>query len=244
MTEARAAGTAQARSAGGPARTVAVRQRITLPLWGSEGAVHPQLYSFDALCDGGEHVALRWPVPPGAIPLVRLHSECLTGDVLGSARCDCGPQLAEAIDLIQRQGGALLYLRQEGRGIGLYNKIDAYALQEQGLDTVDANLRLNLPVDARRYDAAGEMLHALGLTRIRLLTNNPEKVDGLRACGIDVVERVPTTSYVSADNVNYLRTKVLRLGHRIDRFEPARVGATDQPDGPARVNGTPRAADG
>nr|WP_091610350.1 GTP cyclohydrolase II [Micromonospora mirobrigensis] len=202
-----------------PAENVPIRQRITLPLWSSNGAQEPHLYSFDALCDGAEHLAVHWPGPEDSVPLVRMHSECLTGDVLGSARCDCGPQLNEAIELIRAQGGVLLYLRQEGRGIGLYNKIDAYALQEQGLDTVDANLSLDMPVDARRYDAAAQMLHSLGITRIRLLTNNPEKIAGLRECGIEVTERVPTTSFVNADNFGYLRTKVTRLGHQLGPVE-------------------------
>ncbi|WP_371580455.1 GTP cyclohydrolase II [Streptomyces sp. NBC_01314] len=205
-------------------QSVQIRQRIDLPQWSSNGAAEPHLYSFDSLSDGAEHVAVHWPGPDGSVPLVRLHSECLTGDVLGSARCDCGPQLSEAIEMIRKEGGVLLYLRQEGRGIGLYNKIDAYALQEQGLDTVDANLSLDMPVDARRYDAAAEMLCTLGITRIRLLTNNPDKVQGLTTCGIEVAERVPTTSFVGSNNYDYLRTKAVRLGHEIDMVESDKEG--------------------
>jgi GTP cyclohydrolase II len=147
-------------------------------------------------------------------PLVRLHSECLTGDVLGSLRCDCGEQLDAALALIARaESGVLLYLPQEGRGIGLGNKIRAYALQDQGLDTVDANLALGLPVDRRDYAAAAQVLLSLGLQRVRLLTNNPAKSAALERHGVRVAERVPLTVSPNAVNYQYLRTKADRMGH-------------------------------
>lgn len=147
-------------------------------------------------------------------PLVRLHSECLTGDVFGSRRCDCGPQLNAALAAVAGAGrGAILYLRQEGRGIGLLAKLHAYELQEQGLDTVEANERLGLPVDARDYRVAAAILRNLGIDRLRLLTNNPRKVDGLRAAGLNVVERVPLLIEASAENGRYLDTKRDKLGH-------------------------------
>ena len=156
------------------------------------------------------HGELRGSPPP----LVRLHSECLTGDVLGSLRCDCGEQLDAALALIARaESGVLLYLPQEGRGIGLGNKIRAYALQDKGLDTVDANLALGLPVDRRDYAAAAQVLKKLGLRRVRLLTNNPAKSAALERHGVRVVERVPLTVPPNAVNYQYLRTKVDRMGH-------------------------------
>ena len=149
--------------------------------------------------------------------LVRLHSVCLTGDALGSLRCDCGQQLQTALSRIAAEGrGVLLYLPQEGRGIGLTNKIRAYALQDAGLDTVDANTALGLPADARDYSAAAEILRVLGLRRIRLLTNNPTKIDALERLGISVVERVPLEMPANPENLDYLRTKAERMGHLID----------------------------
>src|SRR6266851_2817074 len=163
----------------------------------------------------GEAVALmRGPLGPEVIPLVRLHSECLTGDVLGSLRCDCGQQLSASLARIaQAASGVLLYLRQEGRGIGLANKIRAYALQDTGLDTVDANLALGLPVDRREYASAAEILRALGLRRVRLLTNNPLKSAALERGGIQIVERVPIAMAPNSVNKDYLRTKADRMGH-------------------------------
>ncbi|MBV9328176.1 MAG: GTP cyclohydrolase II [Chloroflexi bacterium] len=163
----------------------------------------------------GEVAALtRGPLHGDAIPLVRLHSECLTGDVLGSLRCDCGQQLDAALDLIaSAPSGVLLYLPQEGRGIGLANKIRAYALQDQGLDTVDANLALGLPVDRRDYAAAAHILLSLGLRQVRLLTNNPAKSAALEKHGVQVVERVPLAVPPNPINVDYLRTKADRMGH-------------------------------
>jgi GTP cyclohydrolase II len=165
--------------------------------------------------DHKEHVALTLGAIDGGGPvLVRAHSECLTGDVFGSSRCDCGEQLVDSLRFLQEQGrGVLLYLRQEGRGIGLANKISAYALQERGLDTVEANLALGLPEDARDYRVAAEMLLDLGVRAVRLLTNNPAKVEGLGRHGVEVVERVPLRISPNPSNVGYLRTKREKMGH-------------------------------
>lgn len=164
---------------------------------------------------GDEQVALVYGEIGSEGVLTRLHSECLTGDVFGSARCDCGPQLREAVERIARTGGVLLYLRQEGRGIGLYNKLDAYALQDQGLDTYEANAALGLPEDDRDYTAAAQMLRALGITRLDLLSNNPDKAGQLRDLGITVHERVPTGVFTTPHNVRYLRAKVLQTRHTL-----------------------------
>ena len=165
--------------------------------------------------DHKEHVALTLGAIDGGGPvLVRVHSECLTGDVLGSSRCDCGEQLADSLRFLQEQGrGILLYLRQEGRGIGLTKKISAYALQEQGLDTVEANLALGLPEDMRDYRVAAEMLLDLGVRSTRLLTNNPAKIEGLERYGVEVVERIPLGMSPNPSNVGYLRTKREKMGH-------------------------------
>jgi len=170
--------------------------------------------------DTKEHIALTvGAIDDGAPVLVRLHSECLTGDVFGSHRCDCGEQLAQSMHFLQHHGrGVVLYLRQEGRGIGLSNKIRAYALQDQGLDTVEANLALGLPPDMREYGDAAAMLADLGIDQVRLLTNNPLKITGLEAHNIDVVERVPMTIMPHADNLQYLETKRDRMGHLLPLF--------------------------
>ncbi|MBE0406638.1 GTP cyclohydrolase II [Psychrobacter sp. AOP22-C1-22] len=152
------------------------------------------------------------------IPLIRIHSECLTGDAFSSLKCDCGPQLNTAMQAIQETGcGAILYLRQEGRGIGLTNKIRAYALQDQGHDTLDANLMLGLPADARVYDMCGPMLAHVGIDAVRLITNNPDKVAYLTEHGINVVERVPLVVGVNDMNEAYLATKRDRMGHLLDK---------------------------
>ena len=152
------------------------------------------------------------------IPLIRIHSECLTGDAFSSLKCDCGPQLNTAMQAIQETGcGAILYLRQEGRGIGLTNKIRAYALQDQGHDTLDANLMLGLPADARVYDMCGPMLAHVGVDSVRLITNNPDKVAYLTEHGINVVERVPLLVGVNDMNAEYLATKRDRMGHLFDK---------------------------
>jgi GTP cyclohydrolase II len=185
--------------------------RAKLPL---EDMPETQIAAFRASDDGQEHVALLIGAPGGKPPLVRLHSECLTGDVFGSLKCDCGPQLREALRIIGAAGGGvLLYLRQEGRGIGLANKLRAYALQDRGLDTVDANRRLGFADDERDYAHAAAMLRALGIAEVRLLTNNPSKVAGLEAAGIRVVERVPHHMPANPHNADYLATKRKKSGH-------------------------------
>jgi GTP cyclohydrolase II len=191
------------------------RARVRVPLRFHDGyGVDADAVTFHGLTDGQEHVALVLGAP-STTPLVRLHSECLTGDVFGSARCDCGPQLREAVEQIATHGGVLLYLRQEGRGIGLYNKLDAYALQDEGLDTYAANTALGLPEDARDYTSAAQMLNALGISSLDLLSNNPDKAEQLRALGVDVQRRVPTGVFTTAHNVRYLRAKVLQTRHTL-----------------------------
>jgi len=150
---------------------------------------------------------------PSAPVLTRIHSECITGDLFGSRRCDCGEQLYKALQMVAEQGGIVLYLRQEGRGIGIINKLKAYNLQDLGLNTVDANIHLGLEVDARQYDIAIEMLTALGINGIHLLTNNPEKVEALENSNIEVVSRVPLVIEPQKENFNYLKTKQDEMGH-------------------------------
>ncbi|TCH62134.1 GTP cyclohydrolase II [Acinetobacter sp. ANC 4862] len=165
---------------------------------------------------GEEHVALSkgLEIPPTDPVLVRIHSECLTGDAFASLKCDCGPQLQATMKLINEVGqGVILYLRQEGRGIGLTNKIRAYALQDQGHDTVDANLMLNLPADARRYDMCTIILDHLKVKQVKLVTNNPSKIAALEELGIDVVDRVPLTVGLNPFNAEYLKTKHERMAH-------------------------------
>ncbi|MET9411636.1 GTP cyclohydrolase II [Streptomyces sp. NPDC002935] len=199
--------------------TATVRTRVRVPLRFGDGySVDAELVTFHGLADGKEHLAVVLG-DPGTDPLVRLHSECLTGDVFGSARCDCGPQLREAVEQIADRGGVLLYLRQEGRGIGLYNKLDAYALQDQGLDTYAANAALGLPEDDRDYTAAAQMLQALGIDSLDLLSNNPDKAEQLRDLGITVSHRVPTGVFTTAHNVRYLRAKVLQTQHTLPLTE-------------------------
>ncbi len=187
--------------------------RAHLPIAQSDKSV---LVAFRGVPEQGEHLALLVGGAPShdAPPLIRLHSECLTGDVLGSLKCDCGPQLHAALDAMAAAGGGvLLYLRQEGRGIGLLNKLRAYALQDQGFDTVDANLRLGFSVDERDFRIAARMLSLLNVERVRLLSNNPEKVAGLKAAGIEVTERVPLKLPSNPHNAHYLATKRDRTGH-------------------------------
>jgi GTP cyclohydrolase II len=205
---------------------VAIRRTVTVPLRFGDGySTTAQVMTFDGLADGKEHLALglgEWKrslarsLTGGRAPLVRPHSECLTGDVFGSQRCDCGPQLREAVERISDAGGLLLYLRQEGRGIGLYAKLDAYALQDGGLDTYEANLALGHAADERDYTVAAQMLSALGIGRAALLTNNPDKAAQLDRLGVEVTERVPTGVHLSAANLRYLTAKVSREAHTLD----------------------------
>ena len=175
------------------------------------GEFYATVYQDD---DGREHVVLRMGEIGQAPPLVRVHSECLTGDVLGSIRCDCREQLITSLRRIAEEGrGVLIYLRQEGRGIGLANKISAYSLQDRGLDTVDANLHLGFPADSRSFLIAAAILRSMGIHKIRLLTNNPKKISDLEAGQIQVVERVVQLISPGPENQRYLRTKAEKLGH-------------------------------
>ena len=174
-----------------------------------------------------EHVMLTVGLPNAnkdVVPLIRIHSECLTGDAFSSLKCDCGPQLNATMQMIQAHGcGAILYLRQEGRGIGLTNKIRAYALQEHGHDTLDANLMLGLPADARTYEMCLPMLSHVGIKRVKILTNNPNKISYLTDLGIEVVERVPLLVGLNEYNEGYLQTKKERMGHMIEAVAPVEL---------------------
>ncbi|MBA3942659.1 MAG: GTP cyclohydrolase II, partial [Sphingopyxis sp.] len=195
-----------------PAR-LEVAARARLPVEASETA---EIVAFRSPEEASDHVALIVGKRDHNPPVVRLHSECLTGDVLGSLKCDCGPQLHAALHaMADAPWGVLLYLRQEGRGIGLVNKLRAYALQDQGFDTVDANLRLGFPVEARDFAIAGRMLDLLNIPRIRLMTNNPEKVARLEKEGVEVVERLPLALPTNKYNEQYLATKRDRTGHQL-----------------------------
>ncbi|MDZ5619200.1 GTP cyclohydrolase II [Nocardioides bizhenqiangii] len=202
-----------------------IRTELTIPLSLHGFSTVGRVFTFDGLLDGREHLAIGLGSCSAAVrgvpaaeqsPLVRLHSECLTGDVLGSERCDCGPQLHESLARITDEGGYLLYLRQEGRGIGLYEKLDAYTLQDTGLDTYQANLALGHEADERDYTPAAQMLDALGIRRLRLLTNNPDKAAQLEAAGLVIAEQVPTTVHLSDANARYLAAKALRGAHTLD----------------------------
>jgi GTP cyclohydrolase II len=208
-----------------PLPTATIRTQVSLPLRLADGYATPaRVFSFDGLVDGQEHLAFGLgdraaavtPGSRGPAALVRPHSECLTGDAFGSQRCDCGAQLREAVERIADCGGFLLYLRQEGRGIGLYAKLDAYALQDTGLDTYEANLALGHGADERSYLVAAQMLQALGVSRIALLSNNPDKARQLSRFGVTVAARVPTGVHVSAANIRYLVTKARRGAHTLD----------------------------
>ena len=212
-------GPAEARVASGDVMTfgagadLRIVSRARLP---SRFAEQAEIVAFRADGDTAEHVALIVGTPGEAPPLVRIHSECLTGDALGSLKCDCGPQLAAALAAIAAAPwGILLYLRQEGRSIGLVNKLRAYQLQDQGFDTVDANHRLGFQDDERDFAVAARMLEKIGRREIRLLTNNPKKVAALEAEGVRVVERVPLKAGAGAHNQAYLATKRDRSGHQL-----------------------------
>jgi 3,4-dihydroxy 2-butanone 4-phosphate synthase/GTP cyclohydrolase II len=179
-------------------------------------------YAYESVLDGEQHLALvKGAVAGEENVLVRVHSECLTGDVFGSLRCDCGVQLDAALRRIAEEGtGAVVYLRgHEGRGIGIGHKLRAYTLQEQGRDTVDANLELGLPVDSREYGIGAQILNDLGITTMRLMTNNPTKYGGLEGFGLDIVERVPLESAPNPENIEYLRTKRERMGHLLEGLD-------------------------
>ena len=192
-----------------------------------------RLFCYNGDGDGREHLALvAGDVAGRRNVLVRVHSECFTGDVIGSLRCDCGYQLSLAMQEISKEGsGVLLYLRQEGRGVGLWDKLRSYNLQDFGYDTVDANLQLGHAADERDYEAAARILQDLGVDSVRLLTNNPSKIDGLRSFGIDVTERQPLQPQVTIENIDYLTAKATRMGHMLE------LGATPAMDGVSRNGG-------
>jgi len=208
-----------------PLPNATIRTQVPVPLRFPDGfAATACVFSFNGLVDGREHVAfglgdwngaLKRSARGGPAPLVRPHSECLTGDVFGSQRCDCGPQLREAVERITATGGFVLYLRQEGRGIGLYSKLAAYALQDAGLDTYEANLALGHDEDERDYTVAAQMLAALGVPRIALLSNNPDKAEQLDRLGVEVTESVPTGVHLSPSNAGYLAAKARRSSHTL-----------------------------
>jgi GTP cyclohydrolase II len=202
-----------------------IRTQVPLPLRFPDGYTSlARAFTFDGLADGREHLAFGLGDRAAPVtstenlrePLVRPHSECLTGDVFGSQRCDCGAQLREAVERITDIGGYLLYLRQEGRGIGLYRKLDAYLLQDDGLDTYEANLALGCAADARDYTPAAQMLRALGESRVDLLTNNPDKSAQLEGLDITVAKRVPTQVHLSPANGRYLAAKAMHGAHSLD----------------------------
>jgi 3,4-dihydroxy 2-butanone 4-phosphate synthase/GTP cyclohydrolase II len=198
-------------------RRVSLRADATVPT--SHGTF--RFLAYKDRVSGTDHIAVV-KGEPGETALVRVHSECLTGEAFGSLKCECGPQLDAALDAIELDGGVVIYMRgHEGRGIGLINKLRAYSLQEEGLDTVDANLALGLPADAREYAAAAGILADLGISKVRLLTNNTDKVNQLRELGLDVVEQVPLIVGVGPNNHQYLETKRDRMGHIIDQAELA-----------------------
>lgn len=195
------------------ANRLIISAQAKLPVAASEQA---HIYGFRSDADATDHVALVVGKRDHTTPVVRLHSECLTGDVLGSLKCDCGPQLHAALgQMTEANWGVLLYLRQEGRGIGLINKLRAYALQDQGFDTVDANQRLGFAIDARDFGIAARMLELLNIPKVKLLTNNPEKVEGIEACGVRVEERLPVKIAANPYNEFYLDTKRDRTGHKL-----------------------------
>jgi GTP cyclohydrolase II len=219
-----------------------VRRRVPLPLRFADGYETTALaITFTGLVDAQPHFALALGRPEGELPLVRPHSECATGDVFGSQRCDCGAQLREAVERIAGQGGYLLYLRQEGRGIGLYAKLDAYALQDLGLDTYEANVALGHDADERDYTVAAQMLFALGVPRISLLSNNPDKAAQLTALGITVAEQVSTAVHLSPANAGYLAAKATHGAHTLAGLTPVQSARWSRAHSAAEVrSATPR----
>lgn len=213
-----------------------IRSEVTVPLRFADGfTTVARVLTFGGLVDGREHLAVGLGCfalegatvsdPLAPVPLVRIHSECLTGDVFGSQRCDCGAQMREAVERTAEVGGYLLYLRQEGRGIGLYGKLDAYVLQDLGLDTYEANLALGFRADARDYTVAAQMIHAVGLSRVALLSNNPDKAEQLGRLGVVVDQRVPTGVHWSPANARYLATKATRGAHTFELPDHVRLQA-------------------
>ncbi|RXJ74106.1 GTP cyclohydrolase [Veronia nyctiphanis] len=193
-----------------------IRTRVDFRV-GTGSQFPAEILSFEGLDSDKEHVALIFQQADQeqAIPLVRMHSECLTGDVFHSSRCDCGEQLEETIQMMGKVGGILLYLRQEGRGIGLYNKLDAYELQSQGMNTYEANNHLGFPDDLRDFKDAADMLKALGVNNIRLVTNNPKKIREIQGYGIELEEVIGTQAHIKDGNKQYLKTKVAHGKHKL-----------------------------
>lgn len=222
--------------AGAPAQTVKRRVSLRADTLVPTGHGDFRVHAYRDRRTGVDHLALiaagAGKPPPADGALVRVHSECITGEAFDSLKCECGPQLRTALELVQEQGGVIVYLRgQEGRGIGLANKLRAYQLQETGVDTLDANLQLGLPADSREYAAAAEILAELGVRRVRLLTNNPDKVQQLRDHGVDVAARVPLIVGVTEENAAYLATKRDRMGHQFPRSGMNLAGSTTRADG-------------
>jgi len=193
---------------------VLVKTKISLKI-GSKSQIPVEIASFSHLTSEKEHIAIIFKKADEmqSSPLVRIHSECLTGDVFHSSRCDCGEQLDEAINLMEKEGGVILYLRQEGRGIGLYNKIEAYKLQSQGMNTYQANIELGFEDDQRDYNEASQMLDALNIRALKLFTNNPLKVRALREYGIKVEKVIRTSTHTKTDNALYLKAKKVNANH-------------------------------
>ena len=194
-----------------------VRARVDFKV-GVNSSINAEILSFHGLKTDKEHVAVIFKQADKTqeAPLVRMHSECLTGDVFHSSRCDCGEQLEESINTMHKQGGIILYLRQEGRGIGLYNKIDAYVLQSQGMNTYEANNHLGFADDLREFRDAALMLNALGVNKVKLMTNNPRKVKELTEAGIEIASQVGTSAHIKEGNEAYLAAKVSRGSHMLD----------------------------